>query len=79
MISDTNQTLQTKFELILSNHLGVPCFLQTQKQAEIIPIGKFGVSSNEFGVRLNSQLTTQNSQLVQAPDPDNAGVGRGKS
>jgi len=43
IISDTNQTLQTNFGLNLYHHLGVPCFLQTQKQAEIIPIGKFGV------------------------------------
>jgi hypothetical protein len=51
MISDTNQTLQTKFELILSNHLGVPCFLQTQKQAEIIPIEKVKIKKSK-GLKL---------------------------
>ena len=55
----------------------MPCLRnQTQKQAENIPIGKSKetcVISFEY-----SKLTTQNSELSQAPDPDNAGVGKVK-
>ncbi len=45
IISDTNQTLQTKIELILCFEIGVPCLLQTQKRAEIIPIDKVKIKS----------------------------------